>query len=464
VNPASRFRAWRRRRRLQSAARRSHSPLREFIYLDDVSVYSLIASRVGPVATEFTDSESASLQSDVTASAGVGIAGLGKADIASRLQAAQTQGSQVLRKAIVQTTFKDLYELEKSSLVMRAAETTEDPPKVRAFGDLLSPRDELRPWVVSAEALHRGALLEIEVELSAEPIFRMSTVTSALVEMMRESEELARAAASTGELDQVAAISRVIERLLAGLIPVRGRAIDFEVIAANGREWVIHSQVARELTDDSVEVRRFPLYVVGVAQEALFWKDIRRVLFSRSRYRALCRVSRPGVQTSWTPVKLVEVLEDVAPGLAASLGSATDNVLSAVADAHDASSLESTEQSRMGDALLDYGTLVAAHYGCALAKEEMLEAGLPTAAQRSLHATLESRRSAFAEVTSFVANRFGIEIEPEVAALCRSVAWMDRLMISSAPIEGMSGSLLSAPTPASPTERYLDVEFVAMYW
>ena len=463
MNPANRFRTWRRRRRLQSAARRSHSPLREFVYLDDVSVYSLIASRVGPVATEFTDSESASLQSDVTASAGVGIAGLGKADVASRLRAAQTQGSQVLRKAIVQTTFKDMYELEKNGLVMRAVETSDDPPNVPALVDLLSPRDELRPWVTDVGALRRGGLLEIEVELSAEPIFRMSTVTSALVEMMQESEELARAAATTGELDQVAAISRVIERLLAGLIPVRGRAVDFDVIAANEREWVIHRQLATEFVDAAADVRRFPLYVVGVAEEALFWKDIRRVLFSKSRYRALCRVSRSGVQTSWTPVKLVEVLEDVAPGLAASLGSATDNVLSAVADAHDAASPESNEQSNMGEALLEYGTLVAAHYGHALAKEEMLDAGLPTAAQRSLHATLESRRSAFAEVTSFVAERFGIQIEPEVAALCRSVAWMDRL-VPSAPIEGMSGTALSGAAPESPAERYLDVEFVAMYW
>ena len=462
MNPGSRFRAWRRQRKLRSAARRSQSPLREFIYLDDVSVYSLIASRVGPVATDFTDSQTASLQSDVTASAGAGIAGLAKADVSSRLQAAQAQGSQVVRKAIVQTTFKELYELEKDRLVMRPV-TEEDPPKLRELSELLSLREELQPWVTDVEVLHRGGLLEIEVELSAEPIFRISTVISALVEMMQDNEELARAAASTGELDQVAAMSRIIERLLVGLIPVRGRAVDFEVVAADQREWIVHRETAKELVEGSVAVRRFPLYVVGVAQEALFWKDIRRVLFSKSRYRALCRVSRPGVQTSWAPVKLVEVLADVAPDLAASLRAATDSVLTAVAEAHDESPSESNEEAAMSAALLDYGTLLAAHYGCTLSKEEIVATGLPTPTQCASHETVESRRVAFHEMELFVAERCGLEVEPEIAALCRSTAWMERQLTPSS----VARTSAVPPTHSAtklPDERYLDVEFVAMYW
>lgn len=50
---------WYRRRRRQRAFRK-HSDLREFIYLDDVSVFSLIASQLGPVATEFTNTEATS--------------------------------------------------------------------------------------------------------------------------------------------------------------------------------------------------------------------------------------------------------------------------------------------------------------------------------------------------------------------------------------------------------------------
>lgn len=51
--------AWVARRRRRRAARQLEgAPLREFVYLDEVSVYSLVASRMGSVATEHTATES----------------------------------------------------------------------------------------------------------------------------------------------------------------------------------------------------------------------------------------------------------------------------------------------------------------------------------------------------------------------------------------------------------------------
>lgn len=146
------------------------------------------------------------------------------------------------------------------------------------------------------------------VELSAEAVFRVSAVISAFVEMMEESDELARVAASTGEFDQIVQFARILDRLLVGLVPIRGRVLDFEVVAAGELEWVVHRTVAEQLADSGLVERR-PLFVVGVAEEALFWKDIRRVLFSSSHYRVLGRRGRDGFQTSWTPVKLVDVLK-----------------------------------------------------------------------------------------------------------------------------------------------------------
>ena len=58
-----------------------------------------------------------------------------------------------------------------------------------------------------------------------------------------------------------------------------------------------------------------PLYVVGVAEAELFWRDLRRILFSSSDYRMLCRLGRTSAQRTWTPVKLTDVLEGVVPDL-----------------------------------------------------------------------------------------------------------------------------------------------------
>ena len=100
-----RFRVWLRQRRRKLALRKNKGSLREFIYLDEVSVYSLNASRLGAIASEFTETEKASLNVGVQNSFGAGV------DI----------GSQVVRKSIVQTTFKEFYdnETELNSFAIR---------------------------------------------------------------------------------------------------------------------------------------------------------------------------------------------------------------------------------------------------------------------------------------------------------------------------------------------------------
>lgn len=92
---------WYRRRRRRRAFKK-HPDLREFVYLDDVSVFSLIASQLGPVATEFTSTEAASLQGEISGTFGANI-GIQKAEASSRLQTEQTQTSQVVRRSTSRT-------------------------------------------------------------------------------------------------------------------------------------------------------------------------------------------------------------------------------------------------------------------------------------------------------------------------------------------------------------------------
>ena len=153
-----RFRRWQVRRRRKRAARRHEaSALREFVYLDEVSVFSLISSRLGPVATEFTATESSSLTGELTGTAGVS-AGVLKSELKARSEATQTHGTQVLRKATVQATFKELYEYVEDGFVLRPAET--QPPDVRSARDLETALEYSRAggWVTRASELTRGQL------------------------------------------------------------------------------------------------------------------------------------------------------------------------------------------------------------------------------------------------------------------------------------------------------------------
>ena len=118
----SRFRDWRKQRASRRRRALCDGSLREFVYLDDVSVYSLLASRKGAIITEVTESEAISLNSTVGGSLG-GDFGVARADLKSDLQSTKTQGSQVLRKALIQTSFKELHDLESKTLALRPPAT-----------------------------------------------------------------------------------------------------------------------------------------------------------------------------------------------------------------------------------------------------------------------------------------------------------------------------------------------------
>ena len=117
MSVVSRIRNWLRGAKPRRDPENSTGLLREFVYLDEVSVYSILASRKGGIAAEFTESQTASLNSDVGGSLSVGFDAT-KAKLDSKLQASHVQGSQVLRKAIIQTSFKELYDIEQASLAL----------------------------------------------------------------------------------------------------------------------------------------------------------------------------------------------------------------------------------------------------------------------------------------------------------------------------------------------------------
>lgn len=155
----TRLRVWFRRWRRKRASKRQSAPLREFVYLDEVSVYSLIASRLGPIAAEFTEKQTASLQSETRSSLSAG-SGVAKAGVDSRLATGQTQESQVVRRSIVQTTFKEFYEMEQDSLAMRPIPEGLEPPKTDSLEDLETNMEELenKGWIVDPAKLPRGQL------------------------------------------------------------------------------------------------------------------------------------------------------------------------------------------------------------------------------------------------------------------------------------------------------------------
>ncbi|AYY13128.1 hypothetical protein EF847_10890 [Actinobacteria bacterium YIM 96077] len=87
------------------------------MYLDEVSVFSLLASKDGMIATEVTDTHASTLMAETSGSYSAS-AGVAKAGGTAKSHASDTRTTQVLRKAIIQSTFRDLYRRVRDTLVI----------------------------------------------------------------------------------------------------------------------------------------------------------------------------------------------------------------------------------------------------------------------------------------------------------------------------------------------------------
>ena len=311
MSVVSRLCGWLRRAKRRRAPENPTGLLREFVYLDEVSVYSILASRKGGIAAEFTESQTASLSSEVGGLLSVGVDST-KAKLDSKLQASQVQGSQVLRKAVIQTSFKELYDIEHASLAL----SLPDPgriPTVRTVVDLqeILKRPDRSAWIIDPSTIRRGELLEVEVELHADPIFRMASIITTLQELVEDNEQLFGNDVFV-QLPQMRSMARVLESLLVGLVPIRGRLVDYRSARIDGRDVLIHHLLLEGMPSDN-RPKALPVFVVGVAERDLFWKDIRRILFSQAQYTIFCRLARAGVADKWRPVKVADVLAGIVP-------------------------------------------------------------------------------------------------------------------------------------------------------
>lgn len=452
--------AWFRRRRAAKKAREAQ--LREFVYLDDVSVYSLLASRIGAIAEDFTDTDSSSLRGDISSSLGMSAA-VAKGKVTSRTESTRTTSSQVVRRSSTQARFKQLLEYEKETLALRPPNPDESCPRLRAPEDLATAADRGKgwPWVIDAAAMRRGQLLEIEVELEAEAIFRVSTTLAALLEIIEDNPELLGEVDKQGISEGVAA-GRILDRLLVGLVPIRGRAVHYRVVHHAARDWIVQKDALEQFSEHA-DVMVDDLFVVGVGEAGLFWKDIRRVLFSKSRYSMMCRVGVDGIRRDWTPVKLVKVLEDLLPEVAMQLNGAGEGLLHALRAAGSSKVEHDGQRETARRALIDYADLVVATSDVTLDSEDFAFVTALVDGLDEDFKTLPRRREAFKAVTDHVGGRYDIVVDAIHAAQLRGVVSIEHGLdlgeaVSSAP--NFDVSEVTAPVDG----RYLDTEIVAIYW
>ena len=465
----SRLWNWIRRRKDRSPKVDSYSERREFVYLDEVSVLSILASRTGRIATESTESRSASHSSEVKSSVGVGF-GPSKATLGGKIQAAQGEASQVSHKAIIQSSFKDLYDIERPTLSLYSA-SPEHVPTVDSILDLeeLLGSLERTGLLVDPSALHRGDLLEVRVDLEADPIFRMATIITTFVELMEDNEELLQSTIP-GQLPEIRSVARLLESLLAGLVPIRGRLVDFDWIRTCNYELLVHRSLLSQMPADA-RPQAYPAYLVGVAERDLFWKDIRRVLFSQAPYTVFCRLAASGLLKSWSPVKMADVFSGITSDFDEMIRGLGDELMSGfkrgVRSATAGTEDDIIPTMLNHDAQLGERSLTTYAEWIALHHEQEID---PTAIEALIQEislpenwldSVDSYRPVFAEMRERVDDLLKTETPPSVAHDLRIQA-INRAKLDVA--TEFKGSTVSRDRSAPGCERFLDSEIVAIYW
>ena len=456
----SRLRDRVRRFRVNRRTSSPTAPLREFVYLDEVSVYSLLVSRKGSVATNFTESQTASLNSGASTSFGVGI-GATKAGLTSDSRTSRVQSSQVARKALIQTSFKELYDTERESLILTPPESNQ-VPAIESMDDLTQDLDELiaAGWIVDMSSMNRGQLLEAEIELEAEPIYRVASVIAAVREITEENVQLFDGTVAA-HIPQMRSIATLLESLLDGLVPIRGRLVHYRSISLGDRTLLVHHLVLQQIANASA-LASHPAFVVGVAQRDLFWKDIRRVLFSKAQYTVLCRLAVAGITKEWNPVKLADVLTEVVPEFNEGIRTFSETAGGAMKAGVNATARQQ-DRDEPAELVRTYATLLTEHHGVSVEATVLDRIAQRSMVTQDWTTSVESRRLVLAKVTEGIDEHLGVETSREVAHDLR-MASAARTNVA----RGLRTRSLGHESYESPgrecEERFLDTEIVAIYW
>jgi hypothetical protein len=433
--------------------------LREFVYLDETSVYSLLASWLGAIPSEHVDKRSKSS----TNRADVGLSGKSAgvpATVGLSRQLTTGEENQVVRKASVQSTFKLL--LEELAPIMKPRPPQGAVPEL-AFADAVDDEvDRLvaSGWLIDPDRLRRGDVLEIEVVLDAEPFFRVSSVMTQLMGLLESSPKLQ--ADSAADLGEATEMTELIKSLMGELVPVRGRVLHYRYVNIADKQWLVHDAVVGQWPEEE-QLGAEPVEVVGAAELPYFWKDLRQVLFSQKSYTVMCRLGRDGLQTSWSPIRLLDSLRGIAPDLAGEFDQFNDMLRAALDGADDAAPQVASTPPIVW--MIDYVTVLAGQRDVAITSQDVAAAILAGELEVpvELSTDVEVFKPQFAALDKWLDGR-GLPVDPGEAVAARTlvVAKNTDLYGSREGPDVLATSTVASATGA--VRHLLDVEIVAMYW
>lgn len=275
--------------------------LREFVYIDQRSVRSLLASTdSGRVAAEQTDRESNVDTKQNSANVGAG-AGPVNVDVGTNRTTQQgNETENIYSFDLIQSKFTRLYEHEDIN------------PQISLAAD---GEYDLQDGL-ELSTLDRGAVLEFRGTIRLHPLYRV----------FRAIEYINTAAPDEADISE--GDMQLIEESLGNKIPIE---IEVDGLSIDGDRRI----------SESTEGDAFN--VVALLDETELWTEPIQTLASNKQFRIFCRVEC--IRPDWYPMKLIRVLESISPDLAENFNDDLESELQAAMDRFEAQVEATTENT-----------------------------------------------------------------------------------------------------------------------
>lgn len=254
--------------------------VREFVYLDEISVRSLLASTgEGGIPTETVEQDVRTTRKKQGGSASVP-AGPAKIGVKGEQEReVQTSVEEHRNYDLTQSKFTRLYNSDAVNTKLALSQVPNG-----AANEVFSG--------LATDDLERGDIIELRVDITANLLFR-------LYQMMDYFGD-----ALEGELDQdMKENLRLIELSLGNSIPIVGTAIDYCIVETDGQKTI---ELVSTINEEEAD-RVYDLQIVTLLNIDDLWADPIYTLLNEDEFVIYCRVEDIDID-AWHPLKVTRVI------------------------------------------------------------------------------------------------------------------------------------------------------------
>ncbi|MCL9818382.1 DUF6414 family protein [Natronocalculus amylovorans] len=389
--------------------------LREFIYLDEVSVVSLLASLTREITESRTDTETTEKQKKWRFRFFIWIKKVLRLGGSRETLKIDRDTEEVVRRSKIQSKFDELYSKTATSF------------ELESDGERFLVSD-----------LKKGGVAEIEIEFSAHELYHFYKAYQYLFDVFEEHSE---------DMDpEQEQIIELMGSLFGDQIPVVGKAVNYRVVDGE----ICSSDVLDDHKDGEA------LEVVGALDPEMLWQDASTFLYEDNVFMAYVRIPETELQEEWDPVKLTRVIKSISKPVGRRLSGMIQFGLTQAKEELDEANLEN--ESSANGLVQDIHTTYFDHIEDSARieiedemREELIRSAIAEGIRITDETEMEVQTEVLKEITNRVEEQEGVDLDREELSDLRIELVDEQDVVEEIESQSEKGN-------------YLEVSFVAIYW